>query len=63
MPMRYTHSDINIGMRVNIRDSEVVYTVTDVLDGHNGIGLTKTGDIHSKDRFFRDIIAIVDIVR
>lgn len=55
-----THNDLNIGDRVKIRDSDTVYTITDVLDGHNGIGLTPSSDIHSKDRFFRDVIAIVE---
>lgn len=63
MGMVFTHNDIDIGSKVKIRDNDWTYTVTDVLDGYNGIGLTRTGDIHSKDRFFRDIIAIVEIKR
>lgn len=58
-----THNEINIGNTVRLMEREGFFTVTDVLDGYRGIGLTPTGDIHSKDRFFVDIEDIGGVER
>lgn len=57
-----THNDINIGNKVKLANGDHV-TVTDVLDGHNGIGVTRTGDIHSRDRWFIDLSDVKAVTR
>jgi len=61
--MLYTHKDIEIGYIVRFDGRDDQYTVTDVLDGWNGIGVTRSGDIHSLDRTFIDVDRIDSVGR
>jgi len=60
--MALTHNDIAIGNTVKFANGDRL-TVTDVLDGHRGIGVTRTGDIHSRDRWFVDVAEIREVAR
>lgn len=52
---KFTHNDVNIGNRVTLAHRNDDFIVTDVLDGHRGIGVSRGTDIHSKERIFVDI--------
>jgi len=48
-----THNDIQIGNQIRVADEALI--ITDILDGYRGVGVTRSGDIHSRDRWFIDI--------
>ena len=51
-----THNDIKIGNKICVNKETL--TVTDILDGYRGIGVTRFEDVHSANRWFIDISEI-----
>lgn len=51
-----THNDIEIGNKIRAHGETLI--VTDILDGYRGIGVTRSGDVHSANRWFIDVSEI-----